>query len=72
MLILAALGATLFTAVGVVCMLLGGNFLEYNVLLASNTAAQQLGIILVEFGVGVTVAAVLIAVFNAMANRETY
>ncbi len=72
MLILAALGATLFSTVGVVCMLLGGNFLEYDVLLASNTAAQQLGIILVEFGVGVTVAAVLIAVFNAMANRETY
>jgi multicomponent Na+:H+ antiporter subunit B len=72
MLIFAALGATLFTTVGIACILLGGNFLEYNVLLANDIAAQQLGIVLVEFGVGVTVAAVLIAIFNAIANRETY
>ena len=72
MLILGALGATLFTGVGVVCMLLGGHFLEYNVLGAYPVAGQHLGIILVEFGVGLTVAAVLIAIFNAMANRETY
>jgi multicomponent Na+:H+ antiporter subunit B len=72
MLTVAALGASLFTVVGVVCMLLGGNFLDYNVLAADPRGAQQLGIILVEFGVGMTVASVLIAVFNAMANRETY
>jgi len=72
MLPLAALGASLYTGVGIVCMFLGGRFLEYGVLAVDPVAGQQLGILLVEFGVGLTVTAVLIAIFNAMANRETY
>jgi len=72
MLRLAALGATLYTGVGIACMLLGGNFLDYSVLSANPVAGQQLGILLVEFGVGLTVATVLIMIFNAIANRSTY
>jgi multicomponent Na+:H+ antiporter subunit B len=72
MLRLAALGASLYTAVGVACMALGGGFLDYSVLSADPVAGQQLGILLVEFGVGLTVTAVLIMIFNAIANRETY
>lgn len=72
MLRLAALGATLYTGVGIVCMLLGGNFLDYNVLSSDPVAGQQLGILLVEFAVGLTVATVLILIFNAIANRSTY
>jgi multicomponent Na+:H+ antiporter subunit B len=72
MLALAALGATLYTGVGIACMLLGGRFLEYGVLAADPVAGQQLGILLVEFGVGLTVAAVLIMIFNTIANRATY
>jgi multicomponent Na+:H+ antiporter subunit B len=72
MLPLAALGASLYTGVGVACMLLGGSFLDYSVLAADPVAGQQLGILLVEFGVGLTVTAVLILIFNAIANRETY
>lgn len=72
MLRLAALGATLYTGVGIVCMFLGGSFLDYSVLSANPVAGQQLGILLVEFGVGLTVTTVLIMIFNAIANRSTY
>jgi multicomponent Na+:H+ antiporter subunit B len=72
MLVLAALGATLYTGVGIACMLLGGRFLEYGVLAADPVAGQQLGILLVEFGFGLTVATVLVMIFNTIANRSTY
>jgi multicomponent Na+:H+ antiporter subunit B len=72
MLRIAVLGATLYTGVGIACMLLGGHFLDYNVLSANPVAGQQLGILLVELGVGLTVASVLVMIFNAIANRETY
>jgi len=72
MLRLAALGATLYTGVGIVCMFLGGHFLDYSVLSSDPVAGQQLGILLVEFGVGLTVTTVLIMIFNAIANRSTY
>jgi len=69
---LAALGATLYSSVGIACMLFGGHFLDYNMLGATPTAGQHLGIILIEFGVGLTVTAVLIMIFNAIANRPSY
>jgi multicomponent Na+:H+ antiporter subunit B len=72
MLKLAALGATLYTGVGIACMLLGGAFLDYNVLWSNPVTGQYLGILLVEFGVGLTVTTVLILIFNAIANRPTY
>ena len=72
MLRLAAFGATLYTSVGLVCMLLGGAFLDYNVLWPDPVVGQYFGILLVEFGVGLTVATVLVMIFNAFANRPTY
>ena len=63
------LGVLIFTGTGFVSLLLGGGFLDYDVLAANPTSGQQIGIILVEFGVGVTVTAVLIAVFFAYAGR---
>ena len=72
MLRLAALGCTLSTGVGIVCMLLGQPFLDYNALWSDPQIAQYYGILLVEFGVGLTVTTVLIMIFNAIANRATY
>ena len=69
LLYMSAGGALLFGAVGVVCMALGGNFLEYNVLAGDQVAAQQLGILMIELGVGVTVAGVLLAIYHAFAAR---
>lgn len=67
---LVAGGALLYGAVGVVCMLLGGNFLDYSVLSADPVKGQQLGILLIEAGVGITVTGVLLSIFHAFAARD--
>ena len=48
---------------------LGGNYLDYNVLAGTPAAGQHLGILLVEFGVGITVAATMITIFFQFAGR---
>ena len=60
---LAAAGVLLYAGVGAAGMLLGGAFLDYGVLLPDPMAGQHLGILLIEFGVGVTVAAVMTTLF---------
>ena len=62
-------GALLYGGVGVVTMLLGGNFLDYNVLASDPMKGQQYGIIAIELGVGITVAGVLLAIYHAFAAR---
>ena len=64
-----ALGLLLFVGVGYFGLFLGGNFLDYNVLAHDPVHGQHLGILLVELGVGITVAATMIAVFFAFAGR---
>jgi multicomponent Na+:H+ antiporter subunit B len=66
---MAAGGALIFGGTGIVTLILGGNFLEYGVLRADPVKAQQLGIIVIEAGVGITVAGVLLAVYHAFASR---
>ncbi len=67
---LVAGGAILYGAVGVAGMLLGGNFLDYSVLADDPVKGQQLGIILIEAGVGSTVTGVLLSIFHAFAARD--
>lgn len=66
---LVAIGLLLYGGVGVVTMLMGGQYLDYSVLASDPTYGQHVGILLVEFGVGLTVAAVMIAMFLAFAGR---
>jgi len=67
---LIAVGVLLYAGVGIAAQLLGGNFLDYDVLASDPHAGQHLGIILVELGVGITVAAVMITIFITFAGRE--
>ena len=67
---LIAVGVLVFAGTGVVGMLKGGNFLEYNVLSHDPIHGQHLGILIVELGVGITVSAVMITIFFAFAGRE--
>jgi multicomponent Na+:H+ antiporter subunit B len=70
--LLAALGALIFGGTGVVCLLLGGNFLDYNVLSEDPAHAQHgqhLGVLLIEIGVLVTVSSTMLSVFYAFAGR---
>jgi len=61
--LLTAVGVLIYGGVGVACMLMGGNFLDYSVLRHDPIHGQHLGILLVELGVGITVAAVMIVIF---------
>lgn len=68
--ILAAVGVLIFIAFGYASLFLGGNFLEYKVLLPNDQAGETLGIIGIELGVGITVAAVALTLFYSFAGRE--
>lgn len=66
---LMAFGPLLYLAVGITGIVLGGNFLDYSVLSANPVKGQQLGILLIEAGVGITVTGVLLSIFHAFAAR---
>lgn len=67
----AAFGILLYVGTGLAGILLGGNFLDYNVLDQHDPVhGQHLGILLVELGVGITVAAVMIMMFLCFAGRK--
>ncbi len=59
----SASGLLLYIGVGIAALISGGNFLDYNVLLADPVHGQHLGILVIEFGVGMTVAAVMMMIF---------
>ena len=67
----AALGALIYAGVGIVSLVLGGNYLDYDVLDAHNPMhGQHLGILLVELGVGITVASVIVIIYYSFAGRS--
>jgi multicomponent Na+:H+ antiporter subunit B len=65
-----ALGVLLYAGTGVAGLLLGGNYLNYSVLADDQVAGQHLGILIIEFGVGMTVASAMITVFFIFAGRD--
>jgi multicomponent Na+:H+ antiporter subunit B len=67
--IIAASGVLLYALVGVAGMMLGANFLDYDVLAGTPIGGQHLGIFLVELGVGLTVASVMMLMFFTFAAR---
>ena len=68
--ILVALVVLLYAGTGVLTMLRGGNFLDYGALNPLHPAeGQHLGILVVELGVGITVASVMIAIYSTFAGR---
>ena len=66
--VLMALGVLLYAGVGFAGILLGGNYLDYNVLGDDPVQGQHLGIFLIELGVGITVATVMISLFYCFAD----
>lgn len=66
---LAAFGVLLYAGTGVWCMVRGGRFLDYAVLPAVDTgAAEALGMVLVEYGVGITVCTVMITIYDMISE----
>jgi multicomponent Na+:H+ antiporter subunit B len=69
---LSAIGVLIYGSVGLVSMINGGNFLDYSVLLTDPVAGQHLGILLIELGVGCTVASVMVIIFFNFASRNEH
>ncbi len=67
-----ALGVLLYALTGVYTMALGENFLDYDIIQpdSHHNAGQHIGIIVVELGVGLAVAATMLQIFYAFAGRE--
>ena len=67
---MVAAGVLLYALVGVVGMVLGGNYLDYFVLDANPVHGQERGIFWVEAGVFITVSGVMLKVFYMFASRS--
>ena len=62
-------GVLIFAGVGMAGLLSGGNFLDYSFLSADPARAHELGILIVELGVFVTVVGTMVALFYAFVER---
>ena len=67
-----AVGVLIYAGVGLETMVLGGNLLGYDVIDpdSAHHAGQHYGILLVEWGVGVTVASTMLTIFYHFTGRE--
>ena len=68
MLVLISVGVLIYGGIGLVSMLLGANFLDYGVLPGADP--RSLGMLIVEIGVGVTVMAAMVSIFNELISFE--
>ena len=66
-----ALGVLIFAGTGIASMIMGYDFLDYDALSPYDpVAGQHLGLLIIEFGVGVTVTGVMVAIYYAFAGRN--
>lgn len=63
----SSLGVLIYSGIGLLCVILGSNYLDYGklsaILKVAPAQARSLGILGVEIGVGITVMAVMFSVF---------
>ena len=68
--LMISLGLILYAGVGFAAMIEGGEFLNYSAFDPAHPEhGQHIGIILIELGVGITVASVMVAIFITFAER---
>jgi len=71
--ILACSGLFLYSGIGALALLMGGNFLDYGRLplpLASIAKIRAMGILGIEIGVGLAVMAIMISIFLVIVSYE--
>lgn len=61
-------GVLLYAGAGLVCLLLGANYLDYSVLPLPD--ARSTGMLIIEFGVGITVMAAMVSIFLDLITFE--
>lgn len=72
--IYASVGLFIYSGIGAVCLLMGGNYLDYGRLplpLSSIPTIRAMGILGIEIGVGIGVMAIMICIFLGIASYET-
>jgi multicomponent Na+:H+ antiporter subunit B len=67
---IGSIGVLLYGGVGLATMALGGNFLDYSVLMHDPLHGQHLGIVLIELGIGITVFSIMVLIFFAFSSRK--
>ncbi len=67
--IMTSAGVFIYAGVGVICLLLGGNFLDYGMLPISYEP-RGMGMLGIEIGVGITVMAVMVSIFHDLITFE--
>jgi len=67
---LMAIGWLIYIGTGFAGAGLGGKYLDYDVLLNDPVSGQHLGVFLVELGVGITVASVMLAIYQCFAAHQ--
>ena len=65
---LSAAGVLLYAGVGVASLIGGGNYLDYSVFSHNPVHGQHIGILVIELGVGLTVASVMLTLFYCFAG----
>lgn len=69
---LSSIGVLIYAGVGIFSIFMGNKFLDYTSLKPSDPAvAESWGMTLVEYGVGITVAAVMITIFNEITEESS-
>jgi len=70
--VLSSVGVLIYAGIGLLCLLLGANYLDYGVLSrilpADPVKARALGTLGIEVGVGITVMAVMVSIFLNLAT----
>ncbi len=67
--ILTSLGVLLYALIGLFCLLLGGNYLDYG-MIPIDFEPRGMGMLGIEIGVGITVMAVMVSVFYDLITFE--
>ena len=71
---LGSLGVLIYAAIGLACLLLGANYLDYSILPfpgATPEKARYLGMLGIEIGVGISVMAIMVSIFLNLLDPET-
>ncbi len=68
--LLVSAGVLIFGVIGLLSLPLGGKYLQYGALLDDPRMGNHLGIMGVEIGIGITVAAVMITLFCEIVRRD--
>lgn len=63
-------GVILYAGTGIICMFMGGNFLDYSALAETQKTGQHIGIIAIELGVGLTVTSIMALIYAVIRGIE--